>query len=278
MYSILPNELVLSVLRYVLKGTRKLRRTCKQWNDLVTVAINDEISQSFEHGWKICIFSSYQPPGQDVAYEISHPIYNNSKGEFVFTEFPTDYKSILYWPVEIWLNYDRFCVSSFSIEFDDYLFKRGNNNIHYIDQSGNISIEFLEKDWKFKIIDWKVKDEKIFKTLTVYSSDTYSKSINNYDVTYTASHWKNVMKRDILSCVLYDHIIDTLKTPSQEQRFFFNNLYFIFIPHIFNSDEPYSDYNVEGVDENNCEFKKVIYLFLFCKQRVASSVLTNPRE
>ncbi|RIB02302.1 hypothetical protein C2G38_2228226 [Gigaspora rosea] len=172
MYSVLPNELVLNILRYVLEGTsfddfKKLRRTCKQWNDLIAVAINDEISKFFEHGWRICIFSSYQPPGQDVAYEISHPIYNNLKGEFVFTKFPTDYKSILYWPLEIWLNYDKFYVSSFSIKYDDYLIKKGNV-INYNDQFWNISVEFLEKDFKFKIIDWKVKDEKIFKALTVY--------------------------------------------------------------------------------------------------------------
>ncbi|KAF0508339.1 hypothetical protein F8M41_018779 [Gigaspora margarita] len=172
MYSVLPNELILNILRYVLEGTsfddfKKLRRTCKQWNDLIAVAINDEISKFFEHGWRICIFSSYQPPGQDVAYEISHPIYNNLKGEFVFNKFPTDYKSILYWPLEIWLNYDKFCVASFSIKHDDYLIKKGNV-INYNDQFWNISVEFLEKDVKFKIIDWKVKDEKIFKALTVY--------------------------------------------------------------------------------------------------------------
>ncbi|CAG8485638.1 9982_t:CDS:10 [Scutellospora calospora] len=140
-------------------------------NYVFAVAINDEISQSFEHGWKICVFSSYQPPGQDVAYEISHPTYryNNLKGEFVFTKFPTDYKPIIYLPVEIWLNFDMFCVSSFSIEIHD-LSKNGNIS-HYIDQYWSISVEFvefLENDFQFKILDWKVKDEKVFKALTTY--------------------------------------------------------------------------------------------------------------
>ncbi|CAG8437294.1 10849_t:CDS:2 [Acaulospora morrowiae] len=87
----IPNEIVLEILGHLVElfGFKELfhvRYTCKQWNSLIHVTINDQISQKYKNGWSVEVRAHDLRIMHYAKMNAGSPTYNDKKRAIYFTE------------------------------------------------------------------------------------------------------------------------------------------------------------------------------------------------